>query len=53
MDSTINVDGIKMFAKEIIALSDSGTIPPVITSVQVPDINAFVNKIVDSSYLKK
>ena len=49
----VNTDDVKRFVKEIINLGEKGTIKPIITTSNVPDIEAFVNKIVDLKYLQR
>lgn len=44
---TLNRDDVKRFVKEIIALGETGAIKPIITSADVPDIDAFVNRVVN------
>ena len=51
--STINADATKRFVKEIITMGETGVIKPIFTSAEVPDIDAFVNNLIDASYLAK
>jgi NitT/TauT family transport system substrate-binding protein len=50
---TINKDDVKRFVKEIIALGVDGTIKPIITSGDVPDVDIFVNRVVDLKYWQR
>jgi len=45
--STLNKDDVKRFMKEIMSLGETGVIKPIITSADVPDIDAFVNRVVN------
>ena len=50
---TLNKDDVKRFTREIISLGESGTIKPIITAGDVPDLDAFVNKVVDIQYIQR
>jgi len=50
---TINKDDVKKFVQEIINLGVRGTIKPIITVNDVPDIGAFVDKVVNLNYLQR
>jgi len=49
----LSKDDVKRFAREIISLGESGAIKPIITSGDVPDLDAFVNKLVDLQYIQR
>ena len=49
----LSKDDVKRFAREIISLGESGTIKPIITAGDVPDLDAFVNKVVDLQYIER
>lgn len=51
--STIDADATKRFTKEIITMGETGVIKPIFTSKEVPDIDAFVAKLIDTSFLAK
>lgn len=50
---SLNQDDVKKFVSEIIKLGADGTIKPIISSADVPDVDAFVNKVVDTKYLQR
>ena len=50
---TLNTDDVKRFVSEIIKLGADGTIKPIITAADVPDVDAFTNKVVDLKYLQQ
>lgn len=50
---TLNKDDVKRFVKEIIGLGSGGTIKPIITTDDVPDVDLFVNRVVDLKYLQR
>jgi NitT/TauT family transport system substrate-binding protein len=50
---SVNKDDVKRFVQEIINLGTSGTIRPIITVSDVPDIGVFVDKVVDLKYLQR
>jgi NitT/TauT family transport system substrate-binding protein len=50
---TLNTDDVKRFVSEIIKLGADGTIKPIITAADVPDVDAFINKVVDLKYLQR
>lgn len=52
-NSTINVNGIKTFAEQMISLGESGAMKPIISRQDIPDMDAFLNKTIDSSFLTK
>jgi len=45
---SLNKDDIKKFVNEIISLGEKGIIKPIITANDVPDVNTFVDAIVDT-----
>ena len=49
----LSKDDVKRFVREIISLGESGTIKPIITSGDVPDLDAFVNKVVNLQYIQR
>ncbi len=49
----LSKDDVKRFAREIIILGESGTIKPIITAGDVPDLDAFVDKVVDLQYIQR
>ena len=49
----LNKDDVKRFTKEIISLGESGAIKPIITSGDVPDMDAFINKVVNLKYIQR
>ncbi len=50
---SLNKDDVKKFVDEIINLGETGTIKPIITTVDVPDSNKFVDMIVDTKYIQR
>jgi len=50
---SINKDDVKRFVQQIIDLGTSGTIKPIITTTDVPDVDKFVAKVVDLKYLQR
>lgn len=46
-------EDVKRFISEIISLGESGTIKPIITKSDVPDLDAFVSKVVDLQYIQR
>jgi NitT/TauT family transport system substrate-binding protein len=50
---SLNKDDIKKFVSEIISLGEKGIIKPIITAGDVPDIDTFVEKVVDTKYLQR
>jgi NitT/TauT family transport system substrate-binding protein len=50
---SVNKDDVKKFVQEIINLGESGTIKPIITANDVPDIGAFVDRVVNLKYLQR
>jgi NitT/TauT family transport system substrate-binding protein len=50
---SVNKDDVKKFVQEIINLGVSGTIKPIVTVNDIPDINAFVDKVVNLKYLHR
>jgi NitT/TauT family transport system substrate-binding protein len=49
----LSKDDVKRFAREIISLGESGTIKPIITAGDVPDLDAFADKVVDLQYIER
>jgi NitT/TauT family transport system substrate-binding protein len=49
----LSKDDVRRFVSEIISLGESGTIKPIITPGDVPDLDAFINKVVDLQYIKR
>ena len=49
----LSKNDVKRFVREIISLGESGTIKPIITSDDVPDLDAFVNKVVNLQYIQR
>ncbi len=49
----LSKDDVKRFVREIISLGESGTIKPIITSGDVPDLDAFADKVVDLQYIQR
>jgi NitT/TauT family transport system substrate-binding protein len=50
---SVNKDDVKKFVQEIINLGAGGTIKPIITADDVPDIGSFVDKVVNLKYLQR
>lgn len=50
---SLSKDDVKRFAGEIISLGANGTIKPIITPADIPDLEAFVNKVVDLQYIQR
>jgi NitT/TauT family transport system substrate-binding protein len=50
---TLNKDDTKKFVSEIISMGEKGTIKPIITAGDVPDLDTFVEKVVDTKYLQR
>ncbi len=50
---SVNKDDVKKFVQDIINLGTSGTIKPIITASDVPDIGVFVDKVIDPKYLQR
>jgi NitT/TauT family transport system substrate-binding protein len=50
---SLNKDDIKKFVSEIISLGEKGTIKPIITAADVPDLDTFIEKVVDTKYLQR
>jgi len=48
----VNVDGTRRFVKEIVSLGETGVISPIIRSEEVPDIDIFISKVIDLSFLE-
>jgi len=49
----LSKDDVKRFAREIISLGESGTIKPIISAGDIPDLDAFVSKVVDLQYIQR
>ena len=49
----LSKDDVKRFVREIISLGENGTIKPIITSGDVPDLDAFADKVVDLQYIQR
>jgi NitT/TauT family transport system substrate-binding protein len=50
---SLNKDDIKKFVGDIISLGEKGIIKPIITATDVPDLDTFVEKVVDTKYLQR
>lgn len=50
---SLNSDDIRKFVSEIISLGESGAIKPIITANDVPDLDKFVEMVVDTKYLQR
>ncbi len=50
---SLNGDDVKRFVGEIIDLGESGAIKPIITVNDVPDLDKFVEMVVDTKYLQR
>ena len=50
---SLNKDDVKKFVGEIISLGEKGAIKPIITKTDVPDLNIFVESVVDTKYLQR
>jgi NitT/TauT family transport system substrate-binding protein len=50
---SLNSDDIRKFVSEIISLGESGAIKPIITANDVPDLDKFVEMVVDTRYLQR
>ena len=50
---SLNKDDVKKFVGEIISLGEKGTIKPIITADDVPDLDKFVEMVVDTKYLQR
>jgi len=51
-DYTLNSAGVRRFVQEIISLGESGVIKPIIRPNEVPDIDIFINGIINDSFLQ-
>lgn len=51
--TSVKSDELKKFVREIIAMGESGSIKPIITRSDVPDVDAFINGIIDLQYLSR
>lgn len=51
--TSVNNDDLKKFVREIISLGESGSIKPIIAAADVPDVNAFINNLIDLKYLSR
>jgi NitT/TauT family transport system substrate-binding protein len=52
-DYNVNVVATKRFVEEIISLGEAGIIKPIIRSGEVPNIDAFISKTINLSFLKE
>ena len=50
---SLSKDDVKRFVSEIISLGESGAIKPIITANDVPDLDKFVEMVVDTKYLQR
>ena len=50
---SLNRDDVRKFVSEIISLGESGAIKPIITASDVPDLDKFVDTVVDTKYLQR
>ncbi len=50
---SLSRDDIKRFVSEIISLGEKGAIKPIITASDVPDLDTFVDTVVDTKYLQR
>jgi ABC-type nitrate/sulfonate/bicarbonate transport system substrate-binding protein len=50
---SLNSGDIRKFVSEIISLGESGAIKPIITANDVPDLDNFVEMVVDTKYLTR
>jgi NitT/TauT family transport system substrate-binding protein len=50
---SLSRDDVRKFVSEIISLGESGAIKPIITTSDVPDLDKFVESVVDSKYLQR
>jgi len=50
---SLNKNDIRKFVSDIISLGEKGIIKPIITAVDVPDLDKFVEKVVDTKYLQR
>jgi NitT/TauT family transport system substrate-binding protein len=50
---SLSKNDIKRFVSEIISLGESGAIKPIITANDVPDLDKFVEMVVDTKYLQR
>ena len=51
--TSVKADDIKKFVREIISMGESGSIKPIITKADVPDVDAFINGMIDLKYLSR
>jgi len=51
--TSVNSDDLKKFVREIISLGENGSIKPIIARSDVPDVDAFINGIIDLKYLSR
>jgi NitT/TauT family transport system substrate-binding protein len=51
--TSINSDDLKKFVREIISLGEGGSIKPIITATDVPDVDAFIKGLIDLKYLSR
>ena len=50
---SLSRDDIKRFVSEIISLGEKGAIKPIITASDVPDLDTFIDTVVDTKYLQR
>lgn len=50
---SLNKDDVKKFVGDIINLGETGAIKPIITTADVPDLDKFVEMIVDTKYIQR
>ncbi len=50
---SLNKDDVKRFVGEIIALGEKATIKPIITTNDVPDVDTFIEMVVDTKYIQR
>jgi NitT/TauT family transport system substrate-binding protein len=49
----LNKDDVKKFVGDIINLGETGAIKPIITTADVPDLDKFVEMVVDTKYIQR
>jgi len=50
---SLSKDDVKRFVSEIINLGEKATIKPIITTNDVPDVDTFIEMVVDTKYLQR
>ncbi len=50
---SLNKDDVKKFVGDIINLGETGAIKPIITTADVPDLDKFVEMVVDTKYIQR